>query len=448
MAAKKGARLVLLLLFLLLAVAGGSAWLIHQILEGGDPAASEAAGSSDISETVAKVFDSVRQKIMGDTAGSGKSEQLRGTPQTAPAPLPNASSALEAVVLGPDGKEVPAREGIPSGPDARDGRPAGIQPPPIGDVPGSVAGRNAPPGGIVDNGDSASAEMDAVPLAENMLVAPGSAETPPAARDEDPVVRPAFIDNFAAFLAGNYWPKGTHPAAVNSGLTTVSPRWANLRYGAELRGLDGGRSDPGPVRNAILKYVLNPATVDSLFNLYADSFVAALRQGADTRVLDSAAGRSLTAEEKREMFAIYSHYAARLSAALSRYAGDKSIRGKVEAYAAAEEAVQEANRTFMESSLLHENELESRDRQKIAASRLRMDKDAAAYQRTIREREAKRSALVVAMGGAGPDDGTLLYTAFWAYRRGANSVPGLEACARALSNLSAKLSAAGKKIQP
>jgi hypothetical protein len=133
--------------------------------------------------------------------------------------------------------------------------------------------------------------------AAGLLVAPGTYSSQPAPAGGDAVVRPAFVDDIAMFLAQNYWPKGTHPSAKNSGITTASLRWANLRYGAELRSLNG--------RQAVLHYVLNLATVSNLYAMYADSFVASLARGAETRsVGEGDARRFLTSAEKKEMFSI------------------------------------------------------------------------------------------------------------------------------------------------
>lgn len=439
----KGPGTVLFLLFLLLAVAGGSAWVIHTILDNDEPF---VAGVTNPEGAIGKAISAVKSKVLGGNSQGADTQPPASADGGAPQPSPGepgSENALGAVVLGPDGE--PLRDDARSALDQR----TRMQPPP--EAPDGHAGITAgqPPfGSAVSEQDERGAGED-IPLADNMLLVPGAMETPSPALREDPVVRPAFIDNFAAFLAANYWPKGTHPGAAESGITTVSLRWANLRYGAELRGLEGRRGDAGRARSAILGYVLNPAVVGRLYDLYANAFVAALHREADARVLETGADRRfLTPDEKREMVLIYAAYAGRLAAALERYAADPAMRGRVEAYSAAEHAVQEANRVFMESTLAHENELESGEGSRITASRLRMDKDAAAYQRSIREREAMRAELVKAMsgGGASGSGDTLVYTAFWAYRRGADSTAGLHACAKALANMSAKLQAEAKKM--
>lgn len=355
------------------------------------------------------------------TVGASGASDSAGKPDSAPADVP-------------PGQVVAPPANIPAAtPDAS----------PSGGPPDSVPGGHPP--AINNAGAERDAELPDAP-APSLLVAPGiAAQTPPPA-GEDAVVRPAFVNDIAIFLAQNYWPKNTHPSARRSGITTASLRWANLRYGAELRG-----SDPGLTRRAILGYVLNPAAVGRIYGLYADGFVSALRQEADRRVVGEGDGkRPLSAAEKKEMFDIYSGYAARISGALERYATDPAMSGRVRAYAEAEQAVHNANRVYMESVMTHEEAAESGDKPRITAAHLRMDKEAATYQKRIREREDVRNTLVRAMSRdnkvSGSDD-TLVYTAFWAYRRGPESPPALRSCAKALDDMSARLAAASKQIQ-
>lgn len=276
------------------------------------------------------------------------------------------------------------------------------------------------------------------------------AQLPPPATREDPVVRPAFVTDMAAFLVQNYWPKGTHPAAGRSGITTASLRWANLRYGAELQGLDR-RGDPRQARAAVLAYVLDPAAITRLYTLYADEFMAALLAEAGNRkVGQDGAGRALTTAEKKEMFVIYANYAARVGNALEKYAADPAMPARVKAFAEAEQAVQNANRAYMESMLAHE-EAREKSASGLTGARLRMDKDAATYQKRVREREAARERLVAAMSRAGApraaSDDTLIYAAFWAYRRGPGSAPALTAGGKALNSMSARLAAAAQGMR-
>lgn len=409
----KGGGTILIVLVLLLGVAGASAWFIRGILEGEDiPAAT--------TETAAPTVDERGEPatLPTTTVGTSAASDSAGTPGLASADVP-------------PGQLVAPPANIPA---------ATADAGPSGGLPESTPDEHPP--AMNDAGAERDAYLPDAP-APSLLVEPRtSPQTPPPA-GEDAVVRPAFVNDITAFLAQNYWPKNTHPSARRSGITTASLRWANLRYGAELRG-----SDPGLTRRAILGYILNPAAVGRIYGLYADGFVSALRQEADRRVVGEGDGkRPLSAAEKKEMFGIYSGYAARISGALERYATDPAMSGRVRAYAEAEQAVHNANRVYMESVMAHEEAAESGNKPLIAATRLRMDKEAATYQKRIREREAARNTLVRAMSRdnkvSGSDD-TLVYAAFWAYRRGPESSPALRSCAKALDDMSARLAAASK----
>jgi hypothetical protein len=415
----KGPGTLLLAIVLLLAVAGGSAWFIHSVLSGQNPLAGDASGPAG-GATPTPADGPLKSVTL---PGSAPGTALPGGQNS---PQPGTQAGAQPIV-----PVVPGQTGTPPGAAS-------------GVVPLSPAGAGAAPGG-----QAGSAAGEDTP--RDLLLVPGVIAAPSQTSREDAVVRPAFVSDIAAFLAQNYWPRNTHPSARRAGITTVSLRWANLRYGAELQGLEGRGSDPAKARSAVLGYVLQPGTVSRLYSLYADDFVGALAAEANRRVLgEGEARRALATAEKKELFDIYASYAARVSAALGRYAADASISRKVVAYANAEQAVQETNRIYMESSIAYEDAQENGGKSAAEAARLRRDKDAATYQKRIRERETLREALVAAMSrdknaqDSGGD--TLVYVAFWAYRRGPDSGPALQACAKALADMSAKLADAAGKV--
>ncbi|SBV97974.1 exported hypothetical protein [uncultured delta proteobacterium] len=426
----RGGGTILLVLLLLLGVAGASAFFIHKILTAEDApvAATGQAGSSQAGASrtgPSRTGEDLGPPVVLQPGGSGSTASPSAVPQ--------------GQFVVPPSQPPPQ---APEGTDTVRGQIAGI--------PGQMA--DAPlvsPSPATTGDPDARGGLPADP-APNLLLVPGAIETPPPAAREDAVVRPAFVDDIAAFLAQNYWPQNTHPSARRGGITTASLQWANLRYGAELKGLDGRQGDPGGARRAILGYVLNPAVVGRIYGLYSDGFVAALRQEADKRVVGEGSGkRSLSSDEKKEMFMIYSGFAARIAGALENYAADPSMPAKVKVYAQAEQAVQDANRVYLESMLAHEEAVESKDKGRITAAQLRMDKEAATYQKRIRERETAKNALVGAMSKGGSGQGgsdTLVYAAFWASRRGNDSAQALRACAKALGDMSAKLAAASRQM--
>lgn len=417
----KGGGTIVVLVVLFLAIAGGSAWIIHTILNGKElPFIGSFGGTPSQSGTAA-------------TGG----EAPATTPPGVPASLPPAASAGGERIQSGEAGTTPSQGGTTL--------PGGIV---VESIPGGAAASGTgmsgnimvPPRVVGENAERENTPEQIGNTGPRLLVAPGTSFPQPVGAGEDAVVRSAFVDDIAAFLTQNYWPKGTHPSAKNSGITTTSLRWANLRYGTELRSLDG--------RQAVLHYVLNPATINKLYSMYASSFVASLAHAAETHsVGEGGAKRLITDAERKEMFAIYSSFASRVSGALEQYAAAPGMVAKVETYARAATLVEEANKVYLESVIAYENSVEGTDNNVVTTARLKRDKEAATYQKRIREREAAHGALVNAMNGgktnAGSGD-TLVYVAFWSYRRGADSAPALRACAKALSDMSTKLATMSK----
>jgi hypothetical protein len=124
------------------------------------------------------------------------------------------------------------------------------------------------------------------------------------------------------------------------------------------------------------------------------------------------------------------------------------MSAKIEAYADAVALVEEANKAYIESVIAYESSAEGNDNNVITTARLKRDKEAATYQKRIRERETAHKNLVAAMSGgkSGGSSDTLVYVAFWVYRRGPDRAPALHASAKALSDMSVKLSAAEKSL--
>lgn len=410
----RGAGAVLFLILLFLAIAGGSAWLVHTVLNREEPSLAgdrppapspESSSASDEASAAARVRGTVAPHVPDGKDGASARE--------------NSSATLPGGVMV---------ESIPGGAAESASR-----------IPGRIAVPPVIPGEAGEGGNAAEQDFAS---SSRFLAVPGAGSAQGGSAGGDLVVLPAFVDDIATFLARNYWPKGTHPSAGKSGITTASLRWANLRYGADLRGLEG--------RQAVLHHVLTPGAISKLYALYADSFVNALSRAAGARVVgEDGAGRFLTDAEKKEMFTIYAAYAASVANALERYAATPGMAVKVAAYADAEARLEEANKMYIESVIAHENSMDGADKNLVTASRFKRDKDAATYQKRVREREAARRDLVTAMSGgkaADESNDTLVYVAFWAYRRGPDSTPGLKAGAKAFADIGVRLSAAAKAL--
>ncbi len=324
--------------------------------------------------------------------------------------------------------------------------PAGTGTPPVPTAPAAPAPSDpsapAPPPAEAPKPQNGSQVLMPFSPAEGSPASPPSSGT----AGGDAVIPPAFIDDLAKFLAENYWPKGTHPSARAGGISTVSLKWANLRYGAELRGLPRQGGDTPRIRAAILDYALNASTVSRLYGAYADRFATALgTAAAGHRVGPKGQERNLTPAETREMFTIYANQARALGAALRTYAGDPAMPGRVQALLQAEQEVYAANLDYLDSMAEYERARDAKNRSAVNAAQSAMDAAAKEYQQRIQTRGRAEEALEKAMAtpaarALGGD--SLVYCAAWAYRRGEAKIPALRALAKSLEDIAARLQAA------
>jgi hypothetical protein len=234
-------------------------------------------------------------------------------------------------------------------------------------------------------------------------------------------VSAALVRDIAAFLAANYWPAGTHPAARNHGISTVSVSWLNHRYGGQLHGFAVARDTPVASRERVLQYAFTPSMLRALYRLYSERFFAALRTEAAAQRRGPAES-PLTRAQTAEMFGIYSGMAESLAGAVRAYAATPQIRSLVAAHARAATEASGAYATFAES--------------REHGDGVAVSKASHIYQDALKRREQAKDALAAAMrrGGAGSgiEAESLVYIAQWLYRRGEHTGATLDALAEIL----------------
>lgn len=404
----RSSRGIIVALVILIAAAAFALWFLRETLDKGSPALPSIPGltSSDSGNATADAASNrVRSPLSPILGPGGESVQPQATPQGPPQSTPNVPQATAS----PD----TVAQATP--------QPQPTEPPKAQPSPSQVLLPFSPQEG------------------------PGPGATP---LGEDSFIRMTFVTDLAQFLTENYWPKGTHPSARSGGISTVSLKWANMRYGADLKGFPR-QGDPLQARTAILNYVLRASTVEKLYSTYADPFVTALSAAAsEHKVGGKGHERSLTPVEKQEMFSIYATQARGLSAALKTYAGDSAMRGRVEALLQAEQAVYTANMVYLDTMADYERAQDERKKDAIGAAKSAMDAAAKEYQSRIQARGRAQDALEKAMGASSAarvlGDDTLVYTAAWAYRRGEAKAPALRALAATLDSMAARLAAEAK----
>ena len=293
-----------------------------------------------------------------------------------------------------------------------------------------VAGREAT---TVDVGGGRTAEVGAV-------IAPVKS---------DPTVTPRFITDLAEFLVAGYYPKGTHPAAGNGGISNISLKSLNMRYGGGLVGLNKPVDDPVERRRFVLQYVMMPSMIRALYALYADTFISTMAaEGAKLRrTPQDGQPRGLSPREQAEMFGIYSADVRTLSAIVRACAADREISKHVRAYWDAERATLDADLAFQNAQ--EARELTSTD----GAGNVTQAKDAAdkaglAYRNAVIKRENARSALISVLRGhpgvRGLGDDQMLYAVAWVERRlneMPNALNALGAICYILDNLAGRMEA-------
>ncbi|MDL2216427.1 hypothetical protein LJB81_01680 [Desulfovibrio sp. OttesenSCG-928-M14] len=257
-----------------------------------------------------------------------------------------------------------------------------------------------------------SAVRGDIPADQRPLSRPGSGGGAPLRGDS--LIGPAFVMDLALFLADNYWPTGSHPMAVNRGISTAAAKLVNMRYGMRLVGFNGGNEDPAKTRQRILDYALAPSMTRSLYSLYADSFFTSL----ENQALDRSSGPQGVFFTNAQMTAFFDQYAGMarsLAGCATAIRDNPGIENQVRSYAAAHQAANLALDSFMASMSL------SRDEQAHAEE---------VYYNAVRERESGREKLVVALGrdaGHGLDADSRVYATLWLYRRGPDNKALLQA---------------------
>ncbi len=277
----------------------------------------------------------------------------------------------------------------------------------------------------------------------------GADSVPPAVLDvgrtlspvqEDGMVLPAFIRDLAQRMAHSYYPAGSHPNAGKYGISVLTLKGVNVRYGLGFYGFNVPSNNPGTARRAIFSYIMSPAMLDGLYGLYADSLVSELSREAGTveRVV-SGRKRPLTSGEKADMFRLYAREARALSATLAVSCEPKARR-QLEAYRKALHASAQANSAYAEATM--EYEAAKLDGKNIHTALDKKERAGAAYQQATRNQNAIRNDVLRLARQSGRtsalSDETVLYALFWGQRRfqsNRNALECVQTMARILDSL-------------
>jgi hypothetical protein len=145
------------------------------------------------------------------------------------------------------------------------------------------------------------------------------------------LVTPQFVLDLAQYAASNYHPAGTRHNAEDAGMTTLSFKKLNMRYGIGMTGLDVGARDVDRARNKVFGLILNPIVLRTIYTLYKDEFVDALiREGfSQTRLFRTSSGdlaeREMKPSHVREMLAIYADMARDVGLVFRSFAANPGL---------------------------------------------------------------------------------------------------------------------------
>lgn len=312
----------------------------------------------------------------------------------------------------------------------------------LGQTPGVAANdgteeeRPSASGIIVEQGKSA---VDMVPEAE--APDPGSTRKK-VYEGSDAVVTTTFASDLAAYLAANYWPRGTHLAAEHSEVSSASIGAAGQRYGIELIGFASSRSGQRDYlrdRALVLNYAYMPTMVEALTRLYADRFVDEL---ADHGFEQERNGKYMSREQVRDMLRYYARYARAVGAALTAYRTTPGADEVVVRYNEAQERIFLSDMRFQEANYRVESAREMRDADELRSAQQEMKSAEQEYRKTMLEQEQAKENVLAFMGKGDArllDDIELLYIAGWAARRGANAAPAHQAASNSAEYLAVVL---------
>ena len=260
---------------------------------------------------------------------------------------------------------------------------------------------------------------------------------------EDGMILPAFIKDLARLMAQSYYPAGSHPNAKKYGISVLTLKKLNMRYGLGFYGFNVSPNDPKIARRAIFTYIMNSDMLDALYGLYADTLTSELSQEADSLTRDVRGHkRGLTPAEKAEMFILYARDARALSAALVA-SGDPEVSKALALYHNALRATTQANSVYVDATV--EYEAAKLDGKNVNAALTRKEQAGVAYQHVLQKQNSAREKVLLlarkSTRGVILSDDTLLYALSWGQRRlqsGSNSRECLYTMARILDNLAAR----------
>ncbi len=246
------------------------------------------------------------------------------------------------------------------------------------------------------------------------------------------VVQPDFVTDLAGYVTAHYHPAGTTDNQGRHGISTLTFKALNMRYGTRLTGLTHEDPDRQAARQEIFTALMHPLVLRVVFDLYADEFVSALEaqaraQSRDFITASGAQSRPLDDAHVAELLRITADQTRRYGALFESFARRPDMADGVVRYFEAARRVNEAYAAFA-------------DAEAAGAGTKILDATAETIKQSIKERERLKASVLAALRprDGGLSDGEVLDVATWITRR-LQGHPGRINSIGAIASLSGEL---------
>ena len=305
-------------------------------------------------------------------------------------------------------------------------------PPAVHSIGVAVPGVSAN-GTLVQGTVFAPADLAAV-SAQNAEATAALSTPPPGVmpqQREDSVIRSDFISDLANWLVMRYKPA----PQGGKGQINVSIQAVNMRYGANMRGMERQGKDPAGARAYILRYAFNPSMLEALYGIYADRLVDEVARTA----FAPDQGKALNEAQLNDLYKSYAAFFADLAGVTGGIAAMPDLKGRIEAVNGANQQTIALHGQIMENVFALDEAREKKDDAKITDIEARIATLNGRYRSALQGQSNARAALVSALRKGSPpqrlDDDSILFLALWIERRMDKQADALDAARKASSLL-------------
>ena len=259
---------------------------------------------------------------------------------------------------------------------------------------------------------------------------------------EDSVIRPDFVHDLANWLVTRYKPA----PQGGRGHINASIQAANMRYGANMRGMERQGADSAGARAYILRYAFNPTMLEALYGIYADRLVHEVTRTA----LAPDQGKALNEAQLDDLYKTYAAFFADLAGAISGIAAMPDLKERIEAVHKAGQQTIALHRQITENVFALDEAREKKDAAAIPGLEAKIEQMNGHYRTSLQGQSNARAALTAAVRKNNPahrlDEDSVLFLALWMERRMDKQTNALDAARTAsalLYDLSYRFEKAG-----